>query len=80
MESLNEKTVMFIEAYRNNEILWNHKLRHFKNNRKKFDIFKTLSEKYESGIVNLKKIIKNLRTQFHHVYLTNNGSQLNLFV
>jgi hypothetical protein len=55
MEWSNEKTVMFIEDYRNNEILWNHKLRDFKNNRKKLDNFKTASEKYGSDNVNLKK-------------------------
>jgi hypothetical protein len=63
MEWSNEKTVMFIEDYRNNEILWNHKLRNFKNNRKNLDIYKTSSEKYGSDIVNLKKKLKNM-TQF----------------
>jgi hypothetical protein len=64
----------------NNEILWNHKLRDFKNNGKKFDIFKTLSEKYGSDIVDLKKKIKNHTIQFLYVYLRNNRSQLNLFM
>lgn len=32
MEWSNEKTVIFIEDYRNNEILWNHYVRYFKNN------------------------------------------------
>jgi hypothetical protein len=63
MEWSNEKTVMFIEDYRNNEILWNHKLRNFKNNRKNLDIYKTSSEKYGGDIVNLKKKLKNM-TQF----------------
>jgi hypothetical protein len=62
MEWSNKKTVTFIEEYMNNEILWNHKLRDFKNNGKNFDIFKTLSEKYGSDIVDLKKKIKNHKT------------------
>jgi hypothetical protein len=46
MEWSNKKTVTFIEEYMNNEILWNHKLRDFKNNGKKFDIFKTLRHNF----------------------------------
>jgi thiamine pyrophosphokinase len=69
---------MFIEDYRNNEILWN--FQNFKNNIKKLYIFKNLNEKYGSDIVNLKKKIKNLKTQLHHVYLTNNKSVIVILV
>jgi hypothetical protein len=76
MEWSNDKTIMFIEDYRNSEILWNHRLKDFKNNRKKLDILQNLSEKYGNDIIALKKKIKNLRTQFHreHKAITNTTS------
>jgi hypothetical protein len=76
MEWSNDKTIMFIEDYRNSEILWNHRLKDFKNNRQKLDILQNLSEKYGNDIIALKKKIKNLRTQFHreHKAITNTTS------
>lgn len=65
MDWSNDKTVSFIEYYRSNEILWNHQLSDFKNNRRKLDIFQKLSKKFECDIPTLKRKIKNLRTQFH---------------
>lgn len=65
MDWSHERTIEFIEEYRENEILWNHQLPDFKNNKKKFDVYKRLSEKYGTDLVEVKKKIKNIRSQFH---------------
>jgi hypothetical protein len=63
MEWSNDKTIMFIEDYRNSEILWNHRLKDFKNNRKKLDILQNLSEKYGNDIIALKFKKENKKSQ-----------------
>lgn len=65
MEWSNEKTVQFIEDYRNAPELWNVTLREYKNNKQKMDTFKRLANQYECSVDEVKKKIKNLRSAFH---------------
>lgn len=72
-----EATSKLIELYHSNEILWNHSLTEYKNNNKKVDVLKEMSTSLGCDVPEVKKKIKNLRSQFHRehkmMYKTSSG-------
>lgn len=69
-----EKTKCLIEDYRESRVLWDLCYSSYKDNRKKFKVWKELSKKYECSIKDLKDKIKNLRTTFHRKRKQKSGS------
>jgi hypothetical protein len=65
MELSKEKTLEFIEDYRQYEILWNSRDKEYKNNRKKRGISALLAEKYCASVTDIKAKIKMHRSSFH---------------
>jgi broad specificity polyphosphatase/5'/3'-nucleotidase SurE len=65
MEFSNEKTLEFIEDYKQYEILWNSRDKEYKNNRKKRDVSALLAEKCFASVTDLKTKIKTHRSSFH---------------
>ncbi|KAK3860557.1 hypothetical protein Pcinc_033398 [Petrolisthes cinctipes] len=59
-----EKTADFIESYRNSQVLWDIRLKDYKNNLVKLDALRLLAEQYQCDVATVKRKIKNLRTAF----------------
>lgn len=65
MEWTIESTSKLIELYHNSEILWNHGLTQYKNKNKKVDVLKEIATSLGCDVAEVRKKIKNLRTQFN---------------
>jgi hypothetical protein len=66
MELSNEKSLQFVEDYRQYKILWNSRDKEYKINRKKRDVLALLAEKYCASVTDVKTKNKTHRTLFHH--------------
>lgn len=60
-----EKTANFIESYRNSPVLWDIRLKDYRNNLVKLDALRLLAELYQCDVATVRSKIKNLRTAFH---------------
>ena len=70
MQWSQKKTADFIDSYRKKTILWDIRLKEYKNNRAKLDALTLLATEYETDVASIKRKIKILRTAFrreHHI-------------
>ena len=70
MEWTHDEILLFIDDYRNSELLWDPRVPDYKDNKKKTTTIRTLAKKYNVTEDFIRKKIKNLRSAFHREHKT----------